>query len=132
MPIVSAHNPAMDVSAHTRANPPDGGTGDGTPDAGGDVVDIEGLGNAAAAGVSYQTISRVINGSPNVRRSTREHVLARGTPHIRRPVDHAGDGLVGNAGRGGVAQSLNIYDVAARVRRAVTRAAIRRVRPCVS
>jgi DNA-binding LacI/PurR family transcriptional regulator len=31
---------------------------------------------AAAAGVSYQTVSRVINGSPNVKRSTRELVLA--------------------------------------------------------
>lgn len=30
---------------------------------------------AAAAGVSYQTVSRVINGHPNVRRSTREAVL---------------------------------------------------------
>jgi DNA-binding LacI/PurR family transcriptional regulator len=31
---------------------------------------------AAAAGVSYQTVSRVINGSPSVRDSTRELVLA--------------------------------------------------------
>jgi len=66
----------MDVSAHTRANPPDGGTGDGTPDAGGVAQSLNIYDVAAAAGVSYQTISRVINGSPNVRRSTREHVLA--------------------------------------------------------
>ncbi|MGH3171567.1 MAG: LacI family DNA-binding transcriptional regulator [Trebonia sp.] len=31
---------------------------------------------AAAAGVSYQTVSRVINGHPNVRSSTRQLVLA--------------------------------------------------------
>jgi DNA-binding LacI/PurR family transcriptional regulator len=31
---------------------------------------------AAAAGVSYQTVSRVINSHPSVRKSTREHVLA--------------------------------------------------------
>lgn len=31
---------------------------------------------AAAAGVSYQTISRVINGHPHVKLATREHVLA--------------------------------------------------------
>jgi DNA-binding LacI/PurR family transcriptional regulator len=31
---------------------------------------------ATAAGVSYQTVSRVINGHPNVKRSTRELVLA--------------------------------------------------------
>src|SRR3954471_3675438 len=31
---------------------------------------------AAAAGVSYQTVSRVINGHPSVKPSTRERVLA--------------------------------------------------------
>ena len=31
---------------------------------------------AAAAGVSYQTVSRVINSHPSVRESTRKHVLA--------------------------------------------------------
>jgi DNA-binding LacI/PurR family transcriptional regulator len=88
----------MDVSAHAEEHPPHDGKGDdpGSGDASGpsagtgtggtgagpyagpyagaqslNIYDV-----AAAAGVSYQTISRVINSSPNVRHSTREHVLA--------------------------------------------------------
>lgn len=56
MIFVSAHNPAMDVSAHTRQPV--------------SIYDV-----AAAAGVSYQTVSRVINGHPSVKNSTRELVL---------------------------------------------------------
>jgi DNA-binding LacI/PurR family transcriptional regulator len=76
----------MDVSAHTRANPDAGSdtrsdtSSDTSRDTSGDtgagaqslnIYDV-----AAEAGVSYQTVSRVINGSVNVRASTREHVLA--------------------------------------------------------
>jgi DNA-binding LacI/PurR family transcriptional regulator len=76
----------MDVSAHTRGHPPDDGTGDsGTvdgdtaisgTDTGGGAQSLNIYDVAAAAGVSYQTVSRVINGSPKVRHSTRENVLA--------------------------------------------------------
>ncbi len=54
----------MDVTAHTSAGPPDEAR----------AVSIYDV--ATAAGVSYQTVSRVINGHPSVKRSTREHVLA--------------------------------------------------------
>src|ERR1700734_2950886 len=60
----------MDVSAHN-----DGGA-DAEPDAGGGAPSLNIYDVAGAAGVSYQTVSRVINGSPNVKHSTREHVLA--------------------------------------------------------
>jgi DNA-binding LacI/PurR family transcriptional regulator len=68
----------MDVSAHAGGHPPYDGKGDGpgSRDAGGAAPSLNIYDVAAAAGVSYQTISRVINGSPNVSRSTREHVLA--------------------------------------------------------
>lgn len=61
----------MDVTGHTT------GRASGSPDepgaAGVRSVSIRDV--AAAAGVSYQTVSRVINGHPHVRRSTREAVL---------------------------------------------------------
>jgi DNA-binding LacI/PurR family transcriptional regulator len=50
----------MDVTGHTREL---------KPEAAPSIRDV-----AAAAGVSYQTVSRVINGHPSVRDSTREHV----------------------------------------------------------
>jgi DNA-binding LacI/PurR family transcriptional regulator len=84
---VSAHNPAMDVIGHTRRQ----GDGDSLPVAeaespaetgspgfleqsGPRPVSIYDV--AAEAGVSYQTVSRVINGHPNVKPSTRELVTA--------------------------------------------------------
>jgi DNA-binding LacI/PurR family transcriptional regulator len=54
----------MDVSAHTSAEPAD----DARPAS---IYDV-----ATAAGVSIQTVSRVMNGHPSVKTSTREHVLA--------------------------------------------------------
>ena len=62
----------MDVTGPTSspAEPPDGGAqGRGLRPA--SILDV-----AAAAGVSYQTVSRVINSHPNVRPATRELVLA--------------------------------------------------------
>jgi DNA-binding LacI/PurR family transcriptional regulator len=96
MVFVTAHNPAMDVSGHTRAHPlpgdqvpetPETSETSEAPDTDEDATSDPGGGSggprpvsiydvAAAAGVSYQTVSRVINGSPNVKRSTRELVLA--------------------------------------------------------
>lgn len=68
----------MNVSAHTSGHPPVGpGSGDAARapgDPAGRAVSVYDV--AAEAGVSYQTVSRVINGSPNVKGSTREHVLA--------------------------------------------------------
>jgi DNA-binding LacI/PurR family transcriptional regulator len=55
----------MSVTGHTRDQPPPGGAR---------PVSIRDV--AAAAGVSYQTVSRVINGHPSVKGSTRELVLA--------------------------------------------------------
>ena len=49
----------MNVTGHTR---------------GGSAASIRDV--ATAAGVSYQTVSRVINGHPSVKPSTRERVLA--------------------------------------------------------
>jgi len=69
---VNVHNPGMDVTGPTSgpAEPPGGGApGRGLRPA--SILDV-----AAAAGVSYQTVSRVINSHPNVRPSTRELVLA--------------------------------------------------------
>lgn len=72
----------MVVSAHTSPDPPEAA---GRSVASPDVVVPDGGGSsrsvsiydvAAAAEVSYQTISRVINGHPNVKPATREHVLA--------------------------------------------------------
>jgi DNA-binding LacI/PurR family transcriptional regulator len=62
----------MDVTRPTSsANPPpgDGPRAESTRPV--SILDV-----AAAAGVSYQTVSRVINGHPNVRPSTRQQVLA--------------------------------------------------------
>jgi len=62
----------MDVTSATSgpAEPPDGDApGHALRPA--SILDV-----AAAAGVSYQTVSRVINGQPNVRPATRELVLA--------------------------------------------------------
>jgi DNA-binding LacI/PurR family transcriptional regulator len=56
----------MDVSAHTSPGAADGSPGTRSAPS---IYDV-----AAAAGVSYQTVSRVINGSPSVRDSTRELV----------------------------------------------------------
>lgn len=65
----------MVVSAHTSSEmPPDEGP---VPDEeAGSSRSISIYDVAAAAGVSYQTISRVINGHPHVKLATREHVLA--------------------------------------------------------
>src|SRR6201988_439451 len=58
---VNVHNPGMDVTDPTSGN--------GRRPA--SMLDV-----AAAAGVSYQTVSRVINGHPSVRPATRELVMA--------------------------------------------------------
>lgn len=58
---VNVHNPGMDVTDPT--------SGRGRRPA--SILDV-----AAAAGVSYQTVSRVINGHPSVRPATRDLVLA--------------------------------------------------------
>ena len=60
----------MDVSAHTSAEPAD----DAQPAADARPASIYDV--ATAAGVSIQTVSRVMNGHPSVKSSTREHVLA--------------------------------------------------------
>jgi DNA-binding LacI/PurR family transcriptional regulator len=54
----------VDVSAHTSAEPADDARA-------ASIYDV-----ATAAGVSIQTVSRVMNGHPSVKSSTREHVLA--------------------------------------------------------
>jgi DNA-binding LacI/PurR family transcriptional regulator len=73
----------MDVTGHTRAKGPEGAgateTAVAAPDAavpgrGPRPVSIRDV--AAAAGVSYQTVSRVINGHPSVKESTRTLVRA--------------------------------------------------------
>jgi DNA-binding LacI/PurR family transcriptional regulator len=58
---VNVHNPGMDVTDPT--------SGHGRRPA--SILDV-----AAAAGVSYQTVSRVINGHPSVRPTTRDLVMA--------------------------------------------------------
>jgi DNA-binding LacI/PurR family transcriptional regulator len=68
---VNVHNPGMCVTDHTSRPDPPGGEGQGGRLRPASILDV-----AAAAGVSYQTVSRVINGHPSVRRSTRELVLA--------------------------------------------------------
>jgi DNA-binding LacI/PurR family transcriptional regulator len=85
MVFVTAHNSGMNVSGHTSPQPPPD-AGPAVPDAGPAVPGAGGNAGGArpvsiydvarAAGVSYQTVSRVINRHPNVKRSTREHVLA--------------------------------------------------------
>jgi DNA-binding LacI/PurR family transcriptional regulator len=65
----------MDVTGHTREPaPPGAGGGADGGDAGPAVRQASIRDVAAAAGVSYQTVSRVINGHPSVRDATREHV----------------------------------------------------------
>ena len=74
----------MVVTGHTSGPPPDptpDPATDPAPDLAGGAtgrgsrsVSIRDV--AAAAGVSYQTVSRVINGHPSVKESTRELVLA--------------------------------------------------------
>jgi DNA-binding LacI/PurR family transcriptional regulator len=62
----------MVVTGHTRS--PDPSSGTGAPRHGERPFSIRDV--AAAAGVSYQTVSRVINGHPSVRPSTRTVVQA--------------------------------------------------------
>ncbi len=65
----------MVVTGHTSAQPPqDESAGRGAQTRGTGAVSIRDV--AAAAGVSYQTVSRVINRHPSVKESTREQVLA--------------------------------------------------------
>jgi DNA-binding LacI/PurR family transcriptional regulator len=66
----------MVVTGHTSADLPDpvGPATDATAGRASRPVSIRDV--AAAAGVSYQTVSRVINDHPSVRQSTRELVLA--------------------------------------------------------
>src|ERR1700745_2236010 len=69
---VNVHNPRMEATDPTGGHDPppaDGGPGRSARPA--SILDV-----AAAAGVSYQTVSRVINGHPSVRPATRELVLA--------------------------------------------------------
>jgi len=61
-PDVNVHNPGMEVT-----DPTSGGRGRRPAS----ILDV-----AAVAGVSYQTVSRVINGHPSVRPATRELVMA--------------------------------------------------------
>src|ERR1700689_4959208 len=75
--VVTGHNPCMVVTGHTSAPDPARGPAQaaaGAPGRGSRSVSIRD--GAAAAGVSYQTVSRVINGHPRVKESTRELVLA--------------------------------------------------------
>jgi DNA-binding LacI/PurR family transcriptional regulator len=65
----------MDVTGHTSGSAPDPAVpGTVAAERGSRSVSIRDV--AAAAGVSYQTVSRVINSHPSVRESTRELVLA--------------------------------------------------------
>ena len=75
----------MAVTGHTSAlDSPDGGADGGADHGAGSGEAAAGRGSrsasirdvAAAAGVSYQTVSRVINNHPSVKLSTREQVLA--------------------------------------------------------
>jgi len=79
----------MDVTGHTRETSP------ATRQA--SIRDV-----AAAAGVSYQTVSRVINGHPSVRETTREHV--------RRVIDQLGfrPNRAARALAGGPVQSVTV------------------------
>jgi DNA-binding LacI/PurR family transcriptional regulator len=101
----------MVVSAHTRSEPPpgDGPERDREPtrepepgDGAGAARAVSIYDVAAAAGVSYQTISRVINGHPHVRVATREHVLATIERLGYRP------NRVARALAGGPAQSVTV------------------------
>jgi DNA-binding LacI/PurR family transcriptional regulator len=70
--VVSAHTSAEPSGEPLPGGPPQGGQGDEP----GSSRPVSIYDVAEAAGVSYQTISRVINGHPHVKRATREHVLA--------------------------------------------------------
>jgi DNA-binding LacI/PurR family transcriptional regulator len=75
--VVTGHNPCMVVTGHTSAPalaPVPAQAAAGAPGRGSRSVSIRDV--AAAAGVSYQTVSRVINGHPNVSRTTRGLVQA--------------------------------------------------------
>ena len=89
----------MDVSAHSGGADADPDSG---PDAGGGAQSLNIYDVAGAARVSYQTVSRVINGSPNVKHSTREHVLATITRLGYRP------SRVARALAGGRVQSVTV------------------------
>ena len=80
------------------------GTGRADPeqDPGGGAQPLNIYDVAGAAGVSYQTVSRVINGAPNVKHSTREHVLATITRLGYRP------SRVARALAGGRVQSVTV------------------------
>jgi DNA-binding LacI/PurR family transcriptional regulator len=71
--LVTGHNPAMAETGHTGDPGPEPRVRKARRRASGSVSirDV-----AAAAGVSYQTVSRVINEHPNVRKSTRQLVWA--------------------------------------------------------
>jgi DNA-binding LacI/PurR family transcriptional regulator len=70
--VVNVHNPGMGVTGATSGQaPPPGGGAQRRGLRPASILDV-----AAAAGVSYQTVSRVINGHPNVKPATRELVLA--------------------------------------------------------
>ena len=64
----------MDVTGHTRDTATPDGDGDDAGLAASRQASIRDV--AAAAGVSYQTVSRVINEHPSVRDTTRAHVRA--------------------------------------------------------
>lgn len=67
--MMADHNRDMDVTGHTSlGGPSDHGAG---PRKAASIRDV-----AQAAGVSYQTVSRVINSHPNVREETRKRVEA--------------------------------------------------------
>src|SRR6266702_6836419 len=82
MIFVTAHNPGMNASGHRpqhspRVSPTRTEQGaDAVPDGADDPRPVSIYDVAAAAGVSYQTVSRVINAHPNVKHSTRQLVLA--------------------------------------------------------
>jgi len=95
----------MDVSAHKNEQTVPGGQDEATasdPDAGGGAQSLNIYDVAGAAGVSYQTVSRVINGAPNVKHSTRQHVLATITRLGYRP------SRVARALAGGPVQSVTV------------------------
>jgi DNA-binding LacI/PurR family transcriptional regulator len=97
----------MVVTGHTSSPAPDaagrggvGVVGGGAGGRGSRSVSIRDV--AAAAGVSYQTVSRVINGHPSVKGSTRELVLAT--------IDHLGfrPNRAARALAGGPVQSVTV------------------------
>src|ERR1700722_13772966 len=82
MIFVTAHNPRMDATGPRPQRPPRGsmtkteqGAG-AVPDGADDPRPVSIYDVAAAAGVYYQTVSRVITAHPNVKHSPRQLVLA--------------------------------------------------------